>query len=225
MASRQETDAAVLAIKADLLQKIERGELAPGDRLPTEAALATSYGVARNTIRNALAILNRDGAIERHVGRGTFIAQGTKSPVDAANSQNFTLEELLEVRLLFEPAMISLISGRATDEQLAELDTKLETLQVATDWQSFKQAEYDLHFEIVRLTQNRFLELIFELIINGRRAVAWQSPRPGISFELIKQASVSENALVVEAIKARNWEKSADLIKHHLMRIYVSISA
>ncbi|WP_170850216.1 MULTISPECIES: GntR family transcriptional regulator [unclassified Beijerinckia] len=49
------------------------GELSPGDRLPSEADLSAQYSVSRATVRQALEALEREGLINRHVGRGTFV--------------------------------------------------------------------------------------------------------------------------------------------------------
>lgn len=56
-----------------LVDEIGAGRLKPGDMLPTEQQLAASYAIARSTVRQALAALERDRLIERVQGRGTFI--------------------------------------------------------------------------------------------------------------------------------------------------------
>lgn len=58
-------------IMADLELKI--ADLAPGTRLPTEAALAQEYGVNRLTVREALAALSRRGLVASARGKGTFV--------------------------------------------------------------------------------------------------------------------------------------------------------
>lgn len=58
-----------------LKEQIESGVWAPGDRLPSEPALASSLGVSRVVVRQALAILEDDRQIVRIRGRGTFVAQ------------------------------------------------------------------------------------------------------------------------------------------------------
>jgi GntR family transcriptional regulator len=63
-----------------LRQKIERGELAPGEKLPKELDLAKTFGVSRVTLRQALSILEADGLLTRERGQGTFIAKNPKSP-------------------------------------------------------------------------------------------------------------------------------------------------
>ena len=60
-------------IVEDLLDQIERGDLAPGDRLPSERSLSEHFDVNRRTLRNALDVLQRRGLVERRQGAGTFV--------------------------------------------------------------------------------------------------------------------------------------------------------
>jgi GntR family transcriptional regulator len=64
-----------IQIADDLLDQIESGELAPGDRLPPERALSESSGVSRMTLRAALHTLEQKGLLERRQGAGTFVAR------------------------------------------------------------------------------------------------------------------------------------------------------
>ena len=57
-----------------LNEKIEKGELKPGDKLPSEAELMEAYSVSRITIRSAISELEEDGLVIRSRGKGTFIA-------------------------------------------------------------------------------------------------------------------------------------------------------
>jgi GntR family transcriptional regulator len=58
-----------------LAGRIERGELAPGSRLPPERELAEFYQVAYDTIRRATAVLRERGLIVTVHGRGTFVTE------------------------------------------------------------------------------------------------------------------------------------------------------
>lgn len=58
-----------------LLRGIRSRGQVPGDRLPTEAEIAETYGVSRQTIRQSLARLVADGHVERVQGLGSFVAK------------------------------------------------------------------------------------------------------------------------------------------------------
>lgn len=61
-------------IKDALRQRIESGELCPGDRVPSENQLVGEFGVSRMTARRALLELAEEGLLQRTQGLGTFVA-------------------------------------------------------------------------------------------------------------------------------------------------------
>ena len=63
-----------LQIVEELLDRMERGDLTPTDRLPPERSLAEEFSVNRRTLRHALDVLQQRGLIERRQGAGTFVA-------------------------------------------------------------------------------------------------------------------------------------------------------
>lgn len=60
-------------LRDDLARRLAAGEWPADTALPSEAALAASYGVAVNTLRRAFEQLAREGLVERRQGRGTFV--------------------------------------------------------------------------------------------------------------------------------------------------------
>lgn len=74
-----------------LLEQIESGEFAPGDRLPTERALSERLSVNRMTVRNALHVLEMQGLIIRRQGAGTYVAE-PKIEREASQLISFTRE-------------------------------------------------------------------------------------------------------------------------------------
>ncbi|GII91341.1 hypothetical protein Ssi02_15720 [Sinosporangium siamense] len=67
-------------IADDILGKIQRGDLRPGDRLPTEVEMAAEYGVARNTARAAIALLRDASCVRTQPCKGTFVTKITDPP-------------------------------------------------------------------------------------------------------------------------------------------------
>lgn len=60
-------------IAAALREAITEGQYGPGDRLPSERALAAEHGTARNTAREAIDLLLREGLVTAEHGRGVFV--------------------------------------------------------------------------------------------------------------------------------------------------------
>jgi GntR family transcriptional regulator len=94
-----------------LVDEIGRGTWAIGNRIPSEAELATRYAVSKITIRQALGNLTSDGYLVRVQGKGTFVA-GNRPIVGLTMKTRFTdglfgggVEETREVvqRGLVEP--------------------------------------------------------------------------------------------------------------------------
>jgi len=62
-------------IAATLRNEISAGQYSPGDRLPTESALARRFGVNRHTVRHALSGMVEDGTITTRRGAGAFVSR------------------------------------------------------------------------------------------------------------------------------------------------------
>ncbi len=75
---------------ADLLrQRIEDGELSPGSLLPSEARLTQEYGIGREAVRMAVALLRSEGLVRTQRGHGSYvreIAERRKIELPAGNS-------------------------------------------------------------------------------------------------------------------------------------------
>ena len=63
-----------LQISTSVLADIQRGVYAAGDQLPTEMELAATYQVSRQSIRQALGVLERDGLIQKIRGSGSYVS-------------------------------------------------------------------------------------------------------------------------------------------------------
>lgn len=100
------------AIADTLSAEIGQGLYPPGDRLPTEAALAARFAVNRHTVRRALAALAEDGTVVARRGAGVFV---TARPTDYA----------LGRRVRFHQSVAA--SGRTPSRRLSRLETRPAT--------------------------------------------------------------------------------------------------
>ena len=101
-----------VSVRNELTDRIDRGVLAAGTRLPSEPALATELGVSRATLREALRTLEGEGLVRRMWGSGTYVAHGRR--VATSLDVNFGVTEAIRAagmqagtvqgRYWFEPA-------------------------------------------------------------------------------------------------------------------------
>jgi DNA-binding FadR family transcriptional regulator len=221
MRARSEAESRALYLR--IKSAITEGRFAPGARLPTERALSHEYGVARNTVRKTMARLMDEGLILREVGRGTFVAE---KPETQAADGDFSLPELFEARLLFEPALVDLVVERATEADFAAFDAALAAMEAADSWIAYKEAKYAVHLAIARASRNRFIIRMLEMILASRRAAGWG--RPGghhTPLALVRQTACRDNAAIVTALRARDAATARELMHDYLVRTLASVSA
>ncbi|GAB2527183.1 GntR family transcriptional regulator [Nocardiopsis aegyptia] len=93
----------------DLRAKIQRGELKPGDKLPSFAEIASEYGVSSTVIKSAIQALKTSGDIYGRQGKGTFVSSRRRAqrvrriPFDRGKSAGSTFAQEME-KLGLEPS-------------------------------------------------------------------------------------------------------------------------
>ncbi|MCC9312356.1 GntR family transcriptional regulator [Kitasatospora sp. RB6PN24] len=80
-----------------VLTQIRRGELRPGDKLPSTQQLAAEHGVAAGTVQRALADLRSRGVVYSQTGRGSFVSSSDDKPTAALTLEGLA-RELIELR-------------------------------------------------------------------------------------------------------------------------------
>ncbi|GAT83298.1 hypothetical protein STXM2123_3999 [Streptomyces sp. F-3] len=91
--------AAYLQIADEFKRRIRDGELAPGDKLPSEAQLMAEHGVSRTVARQAISRLREDGYAISHQGKGSFATlPGEGTPAKRSPEFEQITEYLSEVR-------------------------------------------------------------------------------------------------------------------------------
>ena len=113
--------------------RIFRGQLMPGQRVPGERQLATQFGVSRPTIREAVHKLLDRGLIEHRRGVGSFVRQVDPDKESSPFFQFLgepepSLKDLIEVRLYLECSGIRHAAERATQEDISLLEDNVRRM-------------------------------------------------------------------------------------------------
>lgn len=103
--------------------------LQPGDRLPGERELAEAFSVSRQSVREALRVLDYIRVVEVRPGEGTFVATTPPTPLDPSVysllSERTFLMDLLEARRILEDGIVHLAARRATRDDVEALESFL----------------------------------------------------------------------------------------------------
>lgn len=199
-----------------ILQKIESGELADGERLG-EPSLAKELGVDRATVRSAFERLSASGILERKARSGTYLKGMSITDIEAAN----------EVRCQLEVLGARLAAVRATD---AELEQLARTAKLVDDlfesyvsgqisvWSSIRSLEIEFHTMIARFSRNpyllsmlnrdSFLQVCFPFLIASK----------SIHQEQLRKyhRDITGNEAVIEAIASRDPDRAAAVMARHV---------
>jgi len=148
-------------VAALLRQRILDGELPPGMQLQ-EVPLASSLGVSRNTMREAIRVLSLEGLLRRSLHRGASVSQLSLRDV----------HEIYKLRRMIE--LPAVLAARNVDRDLLqELRNAVEQYELAVHDRSWSRAvSHDLHFHslLVRLQGNKRLNLFYKNILGELRA-------------------------------------------------------
>lgn len=215
-----------------LLRSIKEGLMVPGAKLPNQYELAQQLNTSRTAVRSALAIMERQGLVRRRVGSGTFLTDDADDVFGRMDQTSATeheavpsFAEIVEGRLLFEPAMMHLVVTRVNDAEIDEMRRMLEDILDAPVWKEFKERIYALHRQIFASTKNKFLIQIMNSILDDRRAVQFDGrdtdkPAP----DPVRQQTYRDLKLIVDAIAERNGNRAEQLVSDHLMRTLATIN-
>lgn len=189
-------------------------------RLPPERELCALLGVSRSDLRKALAAMEADGLIWRHVGRGTFLGARPVHNLDdvAFLGELASSEQLIDARLTLEPEMARLAAQKATRADLEAIRTCCARCRAAGEWRSYEAWDGNVHHAIAKATHNKLIVHLFDTLNAVRRSIVWGQLRstggPPPDHE-----SFAEHDALCDAIAARDSEAAAARMRDHLLSV------
>ncbi len=118
-------------VAESLLKGIQGGTWPPGSRLPTDRQLSDQLHVSRPTVREALMVLEFGGLIEIRHGSGAYVV-GNSAVADPSIASD-SPKQLVEARMLLEPAIAELCAERLSEKQLDDLAMLVTLSERAVD--------------------------------------------------------------------------------------------
>ena len=155
----QDSQRAYVRVIDYIKQEIRVGHLIIGSRIPPERTLAEHLNVSRNSVREALRILEIMGIITSTQGAGHFIAGNFESSLVETMSIMFLLNQLSfqqvsQLRYALEKQAYALATQNISDSEMAELKSIISRLDMGVSEEENVLLDKRLHYTIARASNN-----------------------------------------------------------------------
>lgn len=208
-----------------LRESIDQGRYPQYARLPPERDLAVELGVGRSTLRKALGLLEAEGRIWRHVGRGTFVGgrpvtrQADLSTVAGRTNP----EEIMEARLHIEPRNAALAAHRASLDDIQHIEACLAKGARARDEHEHELWDGAFHRAIAHATKNQLLIAIFDAVNAVRTQNEWGELRRARLGPERCRITIREHRVVFQAIADRDAARAEMAMFRHIESVRTSM--
>lgn len=207
-------------VASSISREIAQGRLKPGDQLPTEQALATTFGVSRNVVREAIARLRSEGRIWSQQGRGAFVADATNATVLTIDYETLqradSFRNLFELRGMLEVQIAALAATRRSDADIEAMERALDGMRTAP-YGSVAWLKNDLGFHraVAEATRNpymgQFLIFVSERVRESILAAGNQQKSDDMA-----RTTLGEHERILAAIKAGDAKAASAAMTRHL---------
>lgn len=207
-----------LRLVEQLTEMISNGRFPENSKLPPERDLSLRFGVTRASLRKALALLEADGKIWRHVGRGTFVGQPPLGGSLQVSSLTKTTNpmEVMEMRLVIEPRLAGFAAMRATPAMIAKMYRCVEKSEPPTNTHTYELWDATLHRTIAEAAHNNLLLSVLNIVNAMRQDTLWgQLKELAVTPEKMK-IYTKQHLQCIEAIEARNTNAAEQVMHDHL---------
>ena len=206
-----------------LEREITAGNLARGERLPTESAFAQQFGVSRNVVREAISRLKHEGLIETRQGLGAFVSNNPANlsfRIDADDlSLRAELRHIFELRVEVEVGAAALAAERRSAAQLDRIRGAVDDIaQAIAKGADGISADATFHLAIAEASNNPYY----------RDFMVFLAARVGQSIAVARQHSArheawtetvqGEHERIYRAIAGQDPDAARLAVREHLVR-------
>lgn len=209
------------ALQNDIMDLILRRDLDVGDAMPTENELCAELGVGRNTIREALKVLQALGVVEIRHGFGTFVAATSFTSLGSSLAFRGRLSlrhggqealELVDVRQALESGLVGPAIDAMSEADIVVLDELVTAMETrAQKGVSFLDEDQNFHRHLYTPLRNELLSSLLEVFWNVYRQIHEDA---GVEQHGLIE-SAEQHRDILNAIVRRDKVKAAEKINLH----------
>lgn len=147
--------------------RIMAGELRPGEKLPPEREIAQMLEVSRNSVREALRIMDMTGVISSQQGSGNYITCEFQKSIAETMGMMFAMsqinyQQISQIRYALEQQAFALAVEQASESQMEALEELVKRLDRSMDEQENARIDKQIHFTLALASGNVLLLNILE---------------------------------------------------------------
>lgn len=204
----------------DIVVHISTMGLTPGDRLPSEVAMAQEWGVSRASLREALRILEVHGLISIRTGPGggPELSQLTSQDFARMSTLHFhaagvTYRQIMTARLTLEPRMAELAASHRTPEQVIALRANVREHRKDTDIHDLLRHAHDFHALVCECAgeDNRALSLMTQSL----HSIFDPYSQQGRGGDVMRR-TIDVHSGISDAIEESDPSRAAELMSKHM---------
>lgn len=156
---------------ARVIEKVKKmilsGELKPGEKLPPEREFAEKLEVSRNSVREAIRIMDMMGIISSQQGSGNYVTCEFQKSITETMAMMFAMDQvndkqISQVRYSLEVLAFTLALDRVSEEDLAKMEECVEKLDKNGDSKNNATLDKIIHYTLARASGNQLLIDILE---------------------------------------------------------------
>ena len=177
-------------------KKIMDGELRPGEKLPPERDIAEQLNVSRNSVREAIRIMDMTGVISSQQGSGNYITCEFQKSLAETMTMMFAMDQInykqiSQIRQALERLAFSLAIECVSKEQIAEMEEAVKELDQSEDDEKNVVLDKKIHFTLAQSSGNilvlDFLEACSGVIDMFIKDVREKLLRTGVTKDRLNQ--------------------------------------
>lgn len=206
-------------ITRHLLSYLLSGEIAPGQKIPSERQLAEALQVGRGALREGIKSLSLLGLLDVRQGDGTYLTGSASELLPRVIDWGLllgqrTVADLVEARTEIEISVAGLAAERAEPEAIERLTSHLEAMRAAPDVDTYVEGDIAFHLEVARASQNE----VFANLITSLQSLLGVWAKRVLEHAGETETSLAMHEPVLAAIRAHDPDAARDAMRAHMER-------
>lgn len=196
-------DMLYMKVAETIYKYVRENELQAGHKIPSERELAKQLNIGRNSLREAIRILEQEGILEVKIGVGTFVASETDNSSIYAKLFKGNYDEIMDIRTILEKEAIKRAIKALSAKQIERLEAVLLIMEEKAQAGAYAHEEdNEFHGIILDANGNKSLKKLVQDL--SRILNEYSTTVPQAQAQFLK--TIPYHRELFEGIVSGDWE-------------------